>query len=100
MAKDLDDLLGALSVAPTYGAGDASLDGLEAGVWAKVDQTRRAQSAGGGVRVQLAVAVAALAMGAVVGGGVAADRHPVQSEAALLSEDAGLAFSVAIEGGA
>ena len=99
MAKDLDDLLGALSVAPTYGAGEASLDGLEAGVWAKVDQTRRAQAAGGGVRVQLAVAVAALAMGAVVGG-VAVDRQPVRSEAALLSEDAGLAFSVAIEGGA
>ncbi len=98
MAKDLDDLLGALSAAPTH-AGDASLDGLEAGVWAKIDQTRRAQAVGGGVRVQLAVALVALAMGAVVGG-VAGDRQPVRSEAALLSEDAGLAFSVAIEGGA
>lgn len=97
MAKDLDDLLGALSVAPTYGSGEASLDGLESGVWARIDQQR--QAAGGGVKVQLAVAVAALAMGAAVGG-VAVDRQPVRSEAALLSEDAGLAPSVAIEGGA
>jgi hypothetical protein len=97
MANNLDDLLGALSVAPTYGAGEAALDGLESGVWAKVDQQR--QAAGGGVRVQLAVAVAALAMGAAVGN-VAADRQPVRSEAALLSEDAGLTPSVAIEGGA
>ena len=99
MAKDLDDLLGALSVAPAYGGGEAALDGLEAGVWARVDQARRAQAAGGGVKMQLAVAAAALVMGAVVGG-VAVDRQPVRSEAALLSEDAGLAFSVAIEGGA
>jgi hypothetical protein len=94
MAKTLDDMLGALSAAPMDGA----LDGLEAGVWAKVDEARRAQAAGG-VKVQLAVAVAALAMGAVVGG-VSAEHRPGFSEAALLSEDAALAPSVAIEGGA
>lgn len=96
MAKDLDDLLGALSAAPVHG----SLDDLESGVWAKVDQRRRAQAAaGGGVRMQLAVAVMALAMGAVVGGAFA-ERRPARSEAVVLSEDARLAPSVAIEGGA
>lgn len=99
MAKTLDDLLGDLSIAPM----DKTLDGLEAGVWAKVDDARKAQAAGG-VKVQLAVAVAALAvaalaMGAVVGG-VSVEHHPGFSEAALLSEDAALAPSVAIEGGA
>jgi hypothetical protein len=96
MAKDLDDLLGALSVAPVDGA----LDDLESGVWARVEQARRAQAmAGGGMKMQLAVAVAALAMGAVVGG-VSAERRPARSEMVVLSEDAGLAPSVAIEGGA
>jgi hypothetical protein len=96
MAKELDDLLGALRAAPM----DASLEGLESGVWARVEERRRAQSmAGGGLRMQLAVAVAALAMGAVVGG-VAAERRPARSEMVVLSEDAVLAPSVAIEGGA
>ena len=93
---DLDDLLGALRASPV----EASLDGLEAGVWARVEETRRAQAAGaGGLRVQLAVGVAALLVGAVVGG-VTAERRPVRSEMVVLSEDAGLAPSVAIEGGA
>lgn len=96
MAKDLDDLLGALKAAPM----DASLDTLESGVWARVDERRRAQSqTNGGLRTQLAVAVAALLMGAVVGG-VAAERKPARSEMVVLSEDAGLTPSVAIEGGA
>jgi hypothetical protein len=94
--NDLDDLLGALRASPA----DAALDGLEAGVWARVENVRRAQaSGGGGLRMQLAVAVAALVMGAVVGG-VTAHRSPVRSEMVVLSEDAGLAPSVAVEGGA
>jgi hypothetical protein len=94
--NDLDDLLGTLRASPA----NAALDGLEAGVWARVDDARRAQAAGpGGLRMQLAVAVAALAIGAVVGG-VTADRRPVRSEMVVLSEDAGLAPSVAVEGGA
>jgi hypothetical protein len=94
--NDLDDLLGALKASPA----DGGLDGLEAGVWARVEDQRRAQAvSGGGIRMQLAVAVAALAIGAVVGG-VTADRRPARSEMVLLSEDAGLAPSVAVEGGA
>ena len=93
---DLDDLLGALKARPV----DVSLDGLEAGVWTRVEDERRARAAGGGgLRVQLAVAVAALLVGAVVGG-VAADRSPARSEMVVLSEDAGLDPSVAVEGGA
>ncbi|HTI66417.1 MAG TPA: hypothetical protein VL460_02600 [Caulobacteraceae bacterium] len=96
MAKDLDDLLGALKVAPL----DIALDDLESGVWQRVEERRRARAtAGGGLRMQLAVAVAALAMGAVVGG-VAAEKRPARSEMVVLSEDAGLTPSVAIEGGA
>lgn len=93
---DLDDLLGALKTSPM----EAALDGLEAGVWSRVEDVRRAQAAGaGGVRVQLAVAVAALLVGAVVGG-VTAEHRPTRSEMVLLSEDASLAPSVAVEGGA
>lgn len=97
MAKDIDALLGelrAVSIEPR-------LDDLESGVWARVeaDRRERALAGGGGVRMQLAVAVAALALGAVVGG-VAAERQPGRSEMVVLSEDAGLAPSVAIEGGA
>jgi hypothetical protein len=93
---DLDNLLGALKASST----EASLDGLEAGVWARVEAARRAQAAGaGGLRMQLAVAAAALLVGAVVGG-VTAERRPVRSEMVVLSEDAGLAPSVAVEGGA
>jgi hypothetical protein len=97
MAKqDLDDLFGALRAERL----DASLDGLETAVWARVAADRRAQAAaGGGLRMQLAVAVAALAMGVVVGG-VTAGRSPSRSEMVVLSEDAGLAPSVAVEGGA
>jgi hypothetical protein len=95
MAKDqLDDLLGALRDRPL----EASLDGLEAGVWARVDEARRAQATGG-VRVQVAAALIALVLGAVVGH-ANADRRPVRSEMVVLSEDAGLAPSVAVEGGA
>ena len=96
MARDnLDDLLGALRQRPL----EASLEGLESSVWARVEQTRRAQANGGGLQVQLAVAVIALVMGAVLGG-VTADRSPVRSEMVVLSEDARLAPSVAVEGGA
>ncbi|HTK33990.1 MAG TPA: hypothetical protein VL358_01725 [Caulobacteraceae bacterium] len=94
--NDLDDLLGTLKATSS----DVALEGLEAGVWKRVEETRRARSMGaGGLRMQLAVAVAALALGAVVGG-VTADRRPARSEMVLLSEDAGLAPSVAVEGGA
>jgi hypothetical protein len=94
--NDLDDLLGALKASPA----DASLEGMEAGVWARVEDRRRAQSlGGGGLRMQVAVAVIALAMGAVVGG-VTADRRPARSEMVVLSDDASLTPSVAVEGGA
>jgi hypothetical protein len=99
MAKDLDELLSALKVAPVHASGESSLDGLEAGVWAKVEERRGQAMGGSSLRTQLAVAALALVMGAVVGG-VAGDRKPVRSEMVVLSEDAGLAPSVAIEGGA
>jgi hypothetical protein len=92
---DLDGLLGALKASSM----DAALDGLEADVWTRVETARRTQAAGGGVRVQLAVAVAALLVGAVVGG-VTAQRQPVRSEMVVLSADGGRAPSGAIEGGA
>lgn len=95
MAKELDELLGALKAAPDH----AALDGLEAGVWARVKARRERALAGGDLRMQFAVAVAALVMGAVVGG-VTADRTPARSEMVVLSEDASLAPSVAVEGGA
>jgi len=95
MAKELDDLLGALRARPV----DAALDGMEAGVWARVEEVRRDQAAAGGLRVQLAAAVVALVMGALVGG-VMVQREPVRSEMVVLSEDAVLAPSVAVEGGA
>ncbi len=41
----------------------------------------------------------ALALGVVVGG-VTAERRPIRSEMVVLSEDASLAPSVAVEGGA
>lgn len=96
MAKDIDALLGELRAVSI----ERPLDDLESGVWARVEADRRERAlAGGGGRMQLAVAVAALAIGAVVGG-VAAERQPGRSEMVVLSEDAGLAPSVAIEGGA
>ena len=95
MAKDLDELLGALKAQPF----DASLDSLETGVWSRVEAHRRAQTEGGGLKVQLAVAVAALVMGAVVGGTMV-ERPVERSEMVVLSEDAVLAPSVAVEGGA
>jgi hypothetical protein len=64
-----------------------------------VKDRRERALAGGDQRMQLAVAVAALVMGAVVGG-VTADRTPARSEMVVLSEDASLAPSVAVEGGA
>jgi hypothetical protein len=95
MAKDLDQLLGALRAAPD----EAALDGLEQDVWARVKARREQALAGGGLRVQLAVAAVALVMGAVVGGATA-QRTPARSEMVVLSEDASLAPSVAVEGGA
>jgi hypothetical protein len=93
---DLDDLLGQLRLSPA----GVSLDGLEAGVWGRVEDLRRAQAQGaGGLRVQLAVAVVALLVGAAVGG-ASVGHHPTRTESVLLSEDASLAPSVAVEGGA
>ncbi len=95
MAKEnLDELLGALRDRPVK----ASLDGLESAVWARIEESRRAQGSGG-FGVQLAAVAMALALGVVVGG-VTAERRPIRSEMVVLSEDASLAPSVAVEGGA
>lgn len=96
MAQNLDALLGTLRASSL----DVRLDGLEADVWTRVEADRRARALGdGGLRTQVAVALAALLVGAVVGG-ASVERRPARNEMVVLSEDAGLTPSVAIEGGA
>lgn len=96
MSTNLDDLLGTLRERPL----DVSLDGLEGGVWARVEAQRRARAdSAGGLRMQVAVAVVALLLGAVLGGATA-DRQPGRNEMVVMSEAGALAPSVALEGGA
>lgn len=93
MAADLDDLLSALRARE----GDASLNRLEGDVWSRIDR-QRSERITGGMGLQAIVAAAALVVGVMVG--VSAERGPSVSEMVVLSEDAGLAPSVVIEGGA
>lgn len=96
MGTNLDDLLIALKAQPL----DVSLDGIEGGVWTRVEAQRRARAdTTNGLRVQLAVAVVALLLGAVLGGATA-NRQPGRNEMVVLSEAGALAPSVALEGGA
>lgn len=95
MRDDVDDLLSALSAQPA----DHSLSGLEASVFGRIAAQRQAQGLSAGLRMRAGVALAALAIGVVIGG-VQSGRNPGRSEMVVLSEDAGLAPSVAIEGGA
>jgi hypothetical protein len=92
MSDALDRSLAALAAAPA----PAGLDGMEDGVWSKL-QARRAAAAAVGLRA--AVTVAALAMGLAFG----ALRHPMPSptpEMAVVSEDGLLAPSARLGGGA
>ena len=105
MKKDLDQMLGALSAAPLSAAsGHHALDGLEAQVFAKIEARRR-ETAGGGLKVQIAVALMALAIGVVVGevrerAPSRVAQGPAASEMVVLSDGANLAPSVRLGGGA
>ncbi len=95
MAQDIDNLLNALASRPS----SRSLAGLEPAVWSRIERDRTESGLGGGLRFQAAVAAGALVLGVLVAG--VADREPIQrAEMVVLSEDAGLALSVAVEGGA
>ncbi len=94
MAKPIDDLLSDLASSP---AGHSLAD-LEPAVWSRIE-SRRVVAGSGGIKLQAAVAAGALALGVLVAS--AADRGPMpRAETILLSEDAGLALSIAVEGGA
>jgi ferric-dicitrate binding protein FerR (iron transport regulator) len=100
MKRDLDQMLGALSAAPVA----EGLDGLEADVFARIEAQRR-ESAGGGLKVQIAAAFLALAIGVVVGEVRERQPHriaqgPAASEMVVLSDGANLAPSVRLGGGA
>lgn len=95
MAGHIDDLLDTLASRPP----SDSLAGLEPAVWSRIESRRAEAGLGGGLRLQAAVAIGALALGVLVAN--VADRGPIpRTEAVILSEDAGLALSVAVEGGA
>jgi ferric-dicitrate binding protein FerR (iron transport regulator) len=100
MKRDLDQMLGALSQAPA----DHALDGLETQVFARIEKNRR-ETAGGGLTMQLAAAILALAIGVVVG--EVHERQPARvatgpaaTEMVVLSDGANLAPSVRLGGGA
>lgn len=100
MKRDLDQMLGALSATHV----EAPLDGLESAVLARIEARRR-ETAGGGLKVQIAAALLALAIGVVVG--EVRERSPARvaqgpsaSEMVVLSDGANLAPSVRLGGGA
>ena len=93
MSYSLDDKLNALAGVQL----DPALDGLEDKVWSAVQQRRAA--AGAGARVQVAMTIAALAMGLAFG--AMNGSKPVHlSEMGVLSEDGLLAPSIRLGGGA
>jgi len=96
MTKGIDELLNQLAAAPE----PRSLAGLEPAVWRRIESRRTAATFGGGLRLQMAVAVGALVLGVGVSGAMTGPRGSYPSEMVVLSEDAHLAPSVAVLGGA
>ncbi len=94
MAKTLDDRLRALSDLDY----EASLDGLEGAVWARIERGKRSAAApSAGVRFGLVAA--ALALGLAVGmGGFGHKVSGFGSEMTVLSDDSGLAPSLRLGG--
>jgi len=103
MKRDLDQMLGALSGSASASP-EPQLDGLESAVFARIEARRR-ETAGGGVKVQIAAALLALVIGVVVGEvrerqPARVAQGPVRSEMVVLSDGANLAPSVRLGGGA
>lgn len=78
--EDLDHLLGALRRAPA----EYALDGLEAGVWRRIEAQRRTEATGSLVRVQLAVAAVTMIIGLAIGS-VTVGRAPTHAPRPLVS---------------
>jgi hypothetical protein len=93
MSDALDRSLAALAEAPVH----PDLEGLEAGVWTRV-QARRAESAAAGLRV--AVTVAALALGVAFGALHRPQTPSANAEMAVVSDDGLLAPSARLGDGA
>lgn len=95
MARRLDDELQALKLEP-IGAGP---DGLEAGVWRRIDQIRERRAAAGLLLPLRAAAITgALAIGVVGGGLTAAASAGEPDEISVFSVDTGLAPSTLLDG--
>jgi hypothetical protein len=94
MTTQIDDALAVLRDAPA----DRRLDQLEPAVWARIDRRRGEAAGAGSFRLQLAVAAGALVVGVAFAHVTVRPKPP--SEAVLLSEDAGLAPSIRLAGGA
>ena len=95
MPNTIDDLLTGLRNAGP----DRRLDQLEPAVWSRIDTLRANRAPAGSLRMQFAVAVGALVIGLAVGQATVRPAPP-PSEAVLLSDDAMLAPSIRLEGGA
>ena len=95
MPNTIDDLLGSLRDA----APDRRLDQLEPAVWSRIDSLRANRTPAGSLRMQFAIAAGALVIGIAVGQATVRPA-PQPSEAVLLSDDAILAPSIRLEGGA
>lgn len=95
MANTIDDLLMGLRDA----APDRRLDQLEPAVWSRIDRLRANRAPAGSLRMQFAVAAGALVIGLAVGQ-AAVRPAPAPSEAVLMPDDAMLAPSIRLEGGA
>ncbi|MEO6339656.1 MAG: hypothetical protein ABIO39_06435 [Caulobacteraceae bacterium] len=95
MPNTIDDLLAGLRDA----APDRRLDQLEPAVWNRIDAARVIRGPASSLRMQFAVAAGALVIGLAVGQATVRPAAP-PSEAVLLSDDAMLAPSIRLEGGA
>lgn len=95
MTTKIDEALAVLRDAPA----DRRLDQLEPAVWARIERQRADASPAGAFRLQLAVAAGALVLGVAFAQMTVVKPKP-PSEAVLLSEDASLAPSIRLEGGA
>jgi hypothetical protein len=94
MTTDIDNALAVLRDAPA----DRRLDQLEPAVWARIERRRTESAPAGSFRLQLAVAAGALVIG--IGFAHLTVRPKPPSEAVLLSEEAALAPSIRLAGGA
>lgn len=97
MTDRIDVLLQNLSEAGP----DRDLSQVERGVWAHIERERRDGFGGRGAQVQIAAACAALLLGFAISQltGFSPMPRPLTSERIVLSDDAGLAPSVRLEGG-